>query len=361
MYFAPTSGTNARIQASVRLGGRQMPGPYTVVDLGPWNAQEQLDINDNGTLVVGTTATVHAVAYEIRVSKQVQFFKASISIPTGVNDNGAVALMIDDTGGRGGYVPGRYPFPAGPAARCPPLRLPGSYNYYTRRINAKGDLVGTAITNPQPGGNNQSVAFLSVAHPLGTENLCLPNALSPTLQIANGLNDIGDVVGQYDNGGPQACVFPVPPKKPPKPVDLNTLAANWAGKRIPLQTATAINNARHIVGNDRNGNSLAFYFDYSHAPGGPFTAQNLGKLPQAIHSWANDISENDIIVGGCSVPTGTVACTFHRGPPGVVDLNTQIKGPPGWQLLDALAVNSLGQIVGWGTHAGVGKAFLLLP
>ena len=234
--------------------------------------------------------------------------------------------------------------------------LPGTFNYYTARINAKGDIVGCATTNQQ-GGANQSVPFLSLANPPLTGALCNLNAVSGTEQRASGLNDIGDVVGQYDNGGPHAFVFPTFQ-------DLNNLGANWAaGPQITLQTANAINNARHIVGSGSPGPgvSLAFYFDYSRAPRGPFTAHNLGKLPNAGSSWANDISQNGIVVGGCSVPGGTVACTFHLGPPGVVNLNTQIKGPPGWQLQNALAVNSLGQIVGFGTLAGVSKAFLLLP
>jgi probable HAF family extracellular repeat protein len=45
----------------------------------------------------------------------------------------------------------------------------------------------------------------------------------------------------------------------------------------------------------------------------------------------------------------------------MMDLNTLIPTNSGWEMMEARSINSAGQIVGWGMHAGHTNAFLLTP
>jgi hypothetical protein len=151
-----------------------------------------IDIHDNGTLVVGTARGPISVAHESRLSRQVQFLRDRIA--TAINDRAEVAAMIDVSAGRDKYVPGRYQLPAGPGGAERAVAWKHSTTIPTR-INAKGDVVG-ARRPISSAAANPSVAFLSLANPPLTGARCILNAEMGTEQRANGLNDIGDVVGQ---------------------------------------------------------------------------------------------------------------------------------------------------------------------
>jgi hypothetical protein len=43
------------------------------------------------------------------------------------------------------------------------------------------------------------------------------------------------------------------------------------------------------------------------------------------------------------------------------DLTSLVRGNPGWDLCWAYDVNDLRQVVGWGYHDGLQRAFLLTP
>jgi uncharacterized membrane protein len=45
----------------------------------------------------------------------------------------------------------------------------------------------------------------------------------------------------------------------------------------------------------------------------------------------------------------------------MMDLNSMVPANSGWEMMEARAINSAGQIVGWGMHAGHTNAFLLTP
>jgi hypothetical protein len=90
-------------------------------------------------------------------------------------------------------------------------------------------------------------------------------------------------------------------------------------------------------------------------------------LPFPI-SQANDINSTNIIVGEARISTGpsevSVAFVVHGFSDGVlviVDLNTEIDSAARWELRSAAAVNNKGQIVGWGLHEGMHRAFRLTP
>ena len=45
----------------------------------------------------------------------------------------------------------------------------------------------------------------------------------------------------------------------------------------------------------------------------------------------------------------------------MMDLNDLVPTNSGWEMMEARGINTAGQIVGWGIHAGHTNAFLLTP
>lgn len=95
--------------------------------------------------------------------------------------------------------------------------------------------------------------------------------------------------------------------------------------------ASAINNQGHVVG---SFNGHAFLYDGA-------TVQDLGTLTGGARSWANDINEQDQVVG-VSVTAGNAwrACLWQNG------LRLDLGDFGGNQGM-ATAINNLGVVVGW--------------
>jgi probable HAF family extracellular repeat protein len=92
--------------------------------------------------------------------------------------------------------------------------------------------------------------------------------------------------------------------------------------------------------------------------------KDLGMLPGGNFSIAFGINDRNEVVGDSqyanSYSSGTHAFIWSPAE-GMQDLNDLIKPKSGWVLVDARAINEVGQIVGSGTIRNQTHAFLLTP
>jgi probable HAF family extracellular repeat protein len=91
------------------------------------------------------------------------------------------------------------------------------------------------------------------------------------------------------------------------------------------------------------------------ASGDLASTTDLGTLPGRATSAAYAVNASGIVVG----TSGDFACLWSGGS--VTDLNSQINGGQGWQLVRATAIAPGGRIVGTGKRYGLQRAFLLSP
>ena len=227
--------------------------------------------------------------------------------------------------------------------------------------------------------NRWNRAFASMPKPDGTYTPTGLGANGGTQSRALGVNDAGQVVGYTDVAGHwQYHAF----------IGGGTVYSNhgWVDDIGTLgggnSYATAINNKGQVVGysdigtGGKTADSSQSY--NSREPTHAFLYQggvmrDLGTLPGFANSFALAINSLGQVVGGAG-PSGIGApatswAGLASGPghaflyqDGVMtDLNDLLpKGSP-WRLENAIAINDLGQIVGEGEVNGVVHAFLLTP
>jgi probable HAF family extracellular repeat protein len=94
------------------------------------------------------------------------------------------------------------------------------------------------------------------------------------------------------------------------------------------------------------------------APNGPM--RDLGTLggSSAVATGVNDAGQ---VVGYAAVTGDRLHAFLYSEATGLLDLNSRIDLPAGWELTHASAINGSGRIVGWGLRDGVERAFLLTP
>jgi probable HAF family extracellular repeat protein len=179
---------------------------------------------------------------------------------------------------------------------------------------------------------------------------------------AVGINDPGSVVGTANNtepdlifGGQRNLAFLWQ-----KGVmsDLGTLGG-------PDSVSNSVNDRTQVVGyayNTTPDPSAPFSAPQFH----PFLWQNgvmqdlrpFGSDPDAVAAGINN--QGQIVGGSGNFFQPFQAVLWHNGT--VTDLNTLIPATSGWQLLAANAINTQGQIVGYGINpAGHFRGFLLTP
>ena len=124
----------------------------------------------------------------------------------------------------------------------------------------------------------------------------------------------------------------------------------------PDVAPNAINEKHHTVG-QAGSMSGAFHAFLSTDPTLPAT--DLGTLGGSL-SAANDINNNDFVVGFSISAKGDLAAFLHNGK-SMIDLNSLLINGANWQLTEATAINDNNEIVGLGFHNGQVRAFLLLP
>lgn len=135
-------------------------------------------------------------------------------------------------------------------------------------------------------------------------------------------------------------------------IDLGTLAGGVTS------IANAINLSGLIVGqsdsSSTGGNWHAVKWDSERK------IHDLGTLPGGTYSVAFAINDFDVVVGYGNLSNNAAHAAIWTST-GVKDLNSLIPADSGWVLINANAINNVGQITGYGTIHGYNHAFLLTP
>jgi probable HAF family extracellular repeat protein len=191
-----------------------------------------------------------------------------------------------------------------------------------------------------------------VAVPLA--DVVLPGiGLTPVTDIVD-MNDGGDIVGCFRQAAGSLCT-------PLLSTNSGHLWTNIQG--VPgLEFATdprAINGLGHVVGVAGDGDPVHAFI--SRDPTLPAT--DLGTLDAAGLgiTVADGINNYDRVVGWAGGPDLPRAHAFLYDGTQMIDLNTDLWNPVGWELSVATTINDAGQIAGAGTMNGALHAFLLQP
>jgi probable HAF family extracellular repeat protein len=224
--------------------------------------------------------------------------------------------------------------------------LPGGDFYSDAdQINSQGVIVGeSAVSN----GNVHAVVWIPSGGTYRIQDVgILPGA---PWTYPYSINNKNQIVGNayFNNTVYHACFW----SRALGWKDLGTLP----GGTVSL--ADWINNNGISVG---QSNSAEF-------PNGVATAwdQNrkiyaLGTLPGGTTSFAGYISDTNEILGESTVASGDTHAFIWTQLRGMQDLNNLIPTNSGWEINHASAMNTGGQIVGFGTISGSIHAYLLTP
>jgi probable HAF family extracellular repeat protein len=117
--------------------------------------------------------------------------------------------------------------------------------------------------------------------------------------------------------------------------------------------AEDINEAGQVVGFADTSGGDRHAFLYSNG-----TMQDLGTLG-GTKSFAYSINEAGQVVGAAEISGETTRHAFLYSDGTMQDLNDLLPAGSGWVLHQAFAINNAGEIVGYGIHNGVTRAFLL--
>jgi probable HAF family extracellular repeat protein len=233
--------------------------------------------------------------------------------------------------------------------------LSGLADSFANGINDVGQVVGAA-TVPVPlfcaGFTSHAFRTLpngpvSTADDLGT--LKLDNCL---YSIAYAVNASGHVAGWSASFESFQTAFLATPGMPLQ--DLHSLGG-------PIGIAYGINDAGQVVGDTDLASNPPYYFYYNGFVVNPGASmQDLGTLGGS-YSYAFGINNAAQIVGSSTTPGDTANHAFLYQNGSIYDLNTLVPSGTGWVLESAFAINDFGQIAGTGTLNGVFSAFRLDP
>jgi probable HAF family extracellular repeat protein len=178
----------------------------------------------------------------------------------------------------------------------------------------------------------------------------LPKSIFTT---ALDLNDNGEIVGESVFGyGPPFTSHGFEWTQATGIKDLGTLPGG------NTSIANAINSSGIIVGQSNSGAFVDWHavkWDASHE------IADLGTLPGGTYSVAFGINDGNEIVGYGNIRDNAPHAMVWTSTGGMKDLNNLIASGSGWVLVNANAINGLGQITGYGTKGGHNHAFLLTP
>ena len=216
----------------------------------------------------------------------------------------------------------------------PPAGYPTSQAW---AINAAGDIVGQSRFDPQSSTAHATIWRGGIATDLGVLG---PNGQFSRYSRANDINDAGVIVGDAE----------------PSTGTSTRLGYRWTAATgmvalpVPANTrvseAKAINNAGQIVG----------YIQGQDAPGAAgleravlwngSTIVDLGLLPGAVASVANDINNDGVVVGTAMLSNGAPRAFIWTPTGGLKDLGTLPGDLLGGPQSEAFGINDNGDIVG---------------
>ncbi len=89
--------------------------------------------------------------------------------------------------------------------------------------------------------------------------------------------------------------------------------------------------------------------------------KDLGVLKGGTYSVAFAINDSGVVVGYANTSTNAPHAIVWTSSEGMQDLNALIPADSGWTLINANAINNVGQITGYGSIGGHNHAFVLTP
>jgi len=89
--------------------------------------------------------------------------------------------------------------------------------------------------------------------------------------------------------------------------------------------------------------------------------RDLGVLKGGTYSVAFGVNDSDVVVGYGNIANNAPHATIWTAAKGTQDLNSLIPQNSGWTLINANAINNVGQITGYGSRNGHNHAFVLTP
>jgi probable HAF family extracellular repeat protein len=333
---------------------------YTVTDLGVLKSDNESSgfwINDSGT-VVGCSDTETSEGYPCTgtVAGQHAFLWTKSG---GMKDLGTLsgatisgAIGINSAGVMVGYsnVKGK------PATNFVAVQwsasgaitnlgtLSGGSSSAAFEINSAGEIAGDSFMSS--GIVDATSWTSSKIKSLGA----LPGAI---FTAGLDINEAGHVVGEsvFSYGPPltsHAFVWNGSTMK-----DLGTLAGGTSSIANSININGGI--AGQSNGSNTGGNWHAVRWDTGHV------IHDLGLLSHGTYSIAFGINNLGTIVGYANTLTNAAHAILWTQSEGMEDLNALIPADSGWVLVNANAINNVGQITGYGTKNGKNHAFLLTP
>lgn len=313
---------------------------YTITDLGTFVGGELSYANgvNDSAQVVGfaryvATGSIHGFSWTSAGGMvDVGDLGYSLSFSEGVNDSGQVAGYSENTGAQpraflwtsaGGMVDlGKFSW---------------AYDSYAYGINSTGQVVGFCGNT----GGDVNHAFLWSS----ADGMVDLGTLGGTSSTAWAINDSGEVAGESttDTGDDHAFVW----SSANGMIDLGTLGDGTGS------VARAINASGQVAGYAYVDALQYHAFVYADN-----TMVDLGTLGGS-QSYSRGINDYGEVVGWADTSAGQRDAFLYYGGT-MTDLNNFFAGT-GWILSEATGINNAGQIVGYGTYNGNGRAFLLTP
>jgi probable HAF family extracellular repeat protein len=345
-----SGGLHSTEAGETRRPVRALPSPagppavraYTLSDLGAVGSRSYA-ISAAGHVVgqaSGASGFFHAFLYQDGALEDVGTLGYPPSLAQGVNGSGqVVGWSATPSSGNHAFL-----YWAGVMQDLGTL---GGDESEATAINERGQIVGGSRV---AGGDTH--AFLYSAGrmaDLGT--------LGGSVSKAWGINDAGEIVGGSDLAGDwttRAFLYRDGVMRDRGPRDRHRFegAGGTLGGRS--SKAYTISDAGHVVGCAETADEQRRAFFYR---GGRMIALP-GFGSGSSGAWC--VNNRGEVVGGTTDGQRNARAFYYRD--GVtVDLNRQIPGASGWVLHAAYDINDAGQIVGWGTHCGRSRAFLLTP
>lgn len=315
---------------------------YRLSDLGGLGGSDSraLGINNSGTVVgwayVRETEIAHAYSFSFPENSvtSIHPFGSFASVASGINNAGTIVGRVDTENHK---------------MRSAIWGTNGEVAY----INSQDiPILATAISD------RGHITGSANSHAFRYENEKIKDlgTLGGSLSSGVAVNSLGTIVGSSLTGAAswQQRAFVSEQNSSSHMRDLGTLGGEHS-------QANGINDRGQIVGwaNNLHGQTEAFAYENDATN----IMRGLGMLG-GISSSASDINENGDIVGWWS-PNGYDRRAFVTIAGVMTDLTSLIEpNDPlvGWTLVEARAINDLGQIVGYGYDpAGIDRAFLLSP